>query len=69
MDTERLWLEARGGFGHAPPQDDTRLVPLLEDEMEAARESGEKAAEAQGEDEDEQDEEEEKASDTLVYEL
>lgn len=66
MDTERLWLEARGGLGHAPPQDDTRSVPQLEDEMEEAWESGEEAAEEQGEDEEEQDEEEEKASDTLV---
>lgn len=72
MDTERLWWEARVGFGRAPPQDvadELRSVRQSEEELEGVGESGEEAAEEQGDDEEEEDEEEEKASDTLLQEL
>lgn len=72
MDTERLWWEAREGFGRAPPQGaagEQRSVRQSEEEPEGVAESGEEAAEEHGEDEEEEDEEEEKASDTLLQEL
>lgn len=76
IDTERLWWEARRGFGRAPPANmaaEHTSVRQSEEEPEGEeRESGVDTAEGQGddeEDEDDEEEEEEKASDTLLQEL
>lgn len=74
IDTERLWWEARRGFGRAPPPNtatEHTSVRQSEEEPEGEeRESGEDTAEEQGDDEEDEDEEEEEnASDTLLHEL
>lgn len=69
MDTERLWWEARVGFGRAPPQDVAGELGSVRRSGEALEGVGESGNEEPGVDEEEEDEEEENTSDTLLQEL